>query len=104
MKTLIFTIVIAFAITGYSYSQVVQDWVKRYNGPADGPDEGSCVAVSENGNVYVTGVSASAADDGFLTIKYNSAGVIQWERRHGGALIPPGPKLFIDNLDGLEVN
>ena len=58
-------------------------WIRRYNGPVNGFDEANAIAVDNNGNVYVTGLSATFSDeDGSLfdiaTIKYNAAGVQQW--------------------------
>jgi hypothetical protein len=62
-------------------------WVKLYNGPGNGADFASSVAVGPNGGtVYVTGSShgtASAAD--YATIAYNTAtGVQRWASRYNG--------------------
>ncbi|MDZ7362986.1 MAG: SBBP repeat-containing protein [candidate division KSB1 bacterium] len=60
----------------------VEQWVARYNGPADSSDFAFAIAVDNAGNVYVTGSSrgANLVYD-YATIKYNSAGVKQWEAR-----------------------
>jgi uncharacterized delta-60 repeat protein len=55
-------------------------WVRRYNGPANSSDIGNSIALDANGNVIVTGASAS----NFITIKYNSAGVIIWNSEYNG--------------------
>src|ERR1044072_5373737 len=60
----------------------VQQWVARYNGPGNFFDEPADLAIDNAGNVYVTGRSAGdGTDDDYATIKYNSAGVVQWVAR-----------------------
>jgi len=60
-------------------------WSVRYNGPGNGFDSPNRIAVDADGNVYVTGSSTNAAaNPDFATIKYNAAGVEQWEARYDG--------------------
>ena len=66
-----------------SFSQVNQEWVARYNGPADSTDWGYSITCDDSGNVYVTGHSVGIGISyDFLTIKYNSSGVQQWASRY----------------------
>ena len=60
-------------------------WTNRYNGPGNGDDSASAVAVDLSGNVFVTGSSvASGGGSDYATIKYSGAGVALWTNRYNG--------------------
>ncbi|UOG73189.1 SBBP repeat-containing protein [Hymenobacter tibetensis] len=61
-------------------------WEARYNGPANGEDQATGLAVDAAGNVYVTGRSVgSSASYDYATIKYASASGQQlWQARYSG--------------------
>lgn len=64
----------------------VQQWVARYNSPANNGDYATAAAVDDSGNVYVTGycLSILGINADYTTIKYNAAGVQQWVATYNG--------------------
>ena len=100
----IFTIglITAAMLTGFtriSHAQVEEEWVARYNGPGNGSDYASALAVDADGNVYVTGGSYGTGTYGdYATIKYNSSGQEQWVVRYDG------PVNGWDNASSLAVD
>lgn len=72
-----------FATVKYN-SAGVQQWAERFSGT--GNSVPYAIVVDAAGNVYVTGASESTGTSfDFLTVKYNSAGVLQWHDRYNGA-------------------
>ena len=60
-------------------------WVRRYNGAANDWDQAFALAIDSEGNVYVTGQSATAGSGyDYTTIKYSPAGVLIWAKRYNG--------------------
>ena len=82
------------ATSGYDYATVAynaatgtQLWVKRYNGPGNGDDYATALAVSPAGARYiVTGSSSSKGEGpGYATVAYNAAtGRPLWLARYNG--------------------
>ena len=58
-----------------------QLWVAQYNGPANGLDIASALAIDEVGNVYITGGS----EGDYATIKYDPDGHQLWVASYRGA-------------------
>jgi len=84
----------------------VEQWVIRYNGPANHWDDASAVAVDHMGNVCVTGRSVdSALEDDYATIKYSASGVEQWVARYDGpaSSYDDARAMVIDNAGNIYV-
>jgi hypothetical protein len=83
----------------------VQQWVSRYNGPGNGGDMPYGLTVDGEGNVYVTGASATNPNwpnnFDYATVKYNSAGVQQWVARYTG---PGNPEYDDDYAKAIAVD
>lgn len=65
-----------------------QEWAAVYDGPlSQSFDQAQDIAVDNSGNVYVTGFTSVAQNFNtadYLTLKYNSSGNLQWEKRYNG--------------------
>ena len=89
-----------------------QLWVQRYNGPANGDDRATAVAVSPaGGRVFVTGSrDAPNGRPNYATVAYNAAtGAQQWVNMYNGpanrsdlpesmAVSPRGDTVFVLSL------
>lgn len=88
-------------ITGYTFQSTAADfnyitikynlagaqqWATTYNSPDANFDQATAIAVDGSGNVYVTGYSQTLVltNYDYATVKYNSAGVQQWQVRYNG--------------------
>lgn len=78
--------------SGYDFATVkynsagVEQWAARYNGTGNTSDYLNALAVDNTGNVYVCGTvnNGNFIDADYVTIKYNSAGSVQWVATYDG--------------------
>ncbi len=73
-----------YATVKYDFSGV-QQWVQRYNGPANGMDIASSIKLDTLGYIYVTGTSTRVPVTGpfdIATIKYDYFGNQKWLTRY----------------------
>ena len=60
-------------------------WVRRHDGPVNGADEATGIALAPDGSVVITGFSeGDGTNMDFLTVCYSPAGVEQWTARYDG--------------------
>jgi len=84
------TLTAVFLLTVVSFfsqsvnAQVAEDWVKQYNGSADGSDFSSSIITDHAGNSYLTGFVDSMGVADIITIKYSPAGTMLWSKRYNG--------------------
>ncbi len=85
----------------YNTNGVLQ-WAVYYNGSFNNDDEGNALRVDANGNVYVTGYQTTSNNytTDFVTLKYNSMGVLQWGQTYNG----PGNFNDVSNDISLDAN
>ncbi|MCS7223166.1 MAG: hypothetical protein NZ959_01205 [Armatimonadetes bacterium] len=71
----------------YNRDGILQ-WVRRYNGPADGRDDASSLCLDPQGNIIITGSSQGFGQHGLpgsqecVTIKYRPNGSRVWIRKY----------------------
>jgi WD40 repeat protein len=78
--------------SGFDYATIAYSaggarlWVQRYNGPGNGADEATAMAVNPNGTkVFVTGRSTGKGSGfDYATIAYSSGGASLWVKRYDG--------------------
>jgi uncharacterized delta-60 repeat protein len=90
MKTKIFLSLIISLMTllcPNAFSQIIQEWDLRLNGTGNSADLSVSAVVDNSGNLIVTGYGInSGTGRDFITVKYNSDGVVQWVRTYNGTI------------------
>lgn len=68
-----------------AFTQVSVGWVSLYNHEGSNTDKSTDLVVDAEGNIYITGWTTTEVHD-FITVKYNSDGVIQWSQFYNGPM------------------
>ena len=85
LKTLLVIFILIFLFTGNTFSQVVVEWVARYNGLGNSSDTPRTIAVDDSGNIYVSGESFGVGSNfDYAVVKYNSEGIQEWIATYNG--------------------
>jgi uncharacterized delta-60 repeat protein len=95
------TSVVDFQIAKYNTSGVIQ-W-QRSLGSATYSDYGREIAVDSSGNVYVVGSSLNSGTSDVQFAKYNTSGVIQWQRRLASTDYDEGKGIAVDSSGNIYV-
>lgn len=80
----------------------IQTWQVVFSGPG-GDDRGQGIVRDLSGNIYITGIRASADDDDFVTVKYNATGTQQWFKIVNGGDNDRVTTIKIDAADNIYV-
>ena len=84
-KLILLMILLSISMPVFAQS-VDTAWVRTYNGPGNGGDYSTAIAVDGSGNVYVTGYSyAMGTHLDYATVKYYPNGDTAWVRRYHGS-------------------
>jgi len=94
---------IPFGFWAASGAGSVSYWLSTLGGASN--DQGYSVAIDSSGNSYFLGwtQSAGAGNDDLLLAKYDSLGIVQWQRVLGGASLDRGSSVAIDSADNVYV-
>ena len=84
-KTLLSVLICIFLFLKESPAQPVQEWIRKYNGPANGTDIANILLPDGKGNNIVFGSSIGAGSlNDIVIIKYDAHGNTIWEQRFNG--------------------
>lgn len=62
----------------------IERWVRRYDGPVNGHNNGVSITLDPEGSVYVSGWSQGTGSHDFATVKYDLNGNEKWVARYDG--------------------
>ncbi|MBK9332688.1 MAG: SBBP repeat-containing protein [Ignavibacteria bacterium] len=85
IKILIYLFIIVMSVMSMYSTNIKAQWTNLYNGAGDAEDRANYITVDSKKNTYVTGSSKGIGSNyDYLTIKYDSNGVLKWSQRYNG--------------------
>ncbi len=83
-------------------SSGVQQWNRTWGGVGENKlGRGNGVAVDSSDNVYLAGIGDWNGDGGMILVKYDSSGVLQWNRTWGGSDRDKCNGVVVDSSDNV---
>ena len=85
--------------------QTGSGWIATLNGSSTEENVVQGIAIDSSGNIIATGYTQSAGQGSsdLLIVKYNSSGVIQWQRTLGGTGSEEGTVVVTDSSDNIYI-
>ncbi|HMQ70533.1 MAG TPA: hypothetical protein PKA90_16260 [Ignavibacteria bacterium] len=79
-------------------------WIRRYNGPVNGNDSLNDMKIDDYGDIYIACSGQNNVYTDIVTLKYNSDGIQQWEKRYLSNYFSSYARLLsIDNSQNIYV-
>ena len=97
MRKIIFAILLIISVQTNLFSQVNQDWIRKYGSSANQVYTIAGIETDKSGNVFVTASVTGATLTDYHTIKYNSSGDIQWAKIYTGLIEDRVIDMILDN-------
>jgi hypothetical protein len=105
MKTIFLCSMLTFCTTLH-FAQVTEEWISIY--PGNPGIVAEATVIDDEGNIYITGAGTAViplTGNDFYTLKYNSAGILQWESTYNGTADEhdTGRAIAVDSLGNVYV-
>ena len=81
-KLLLIASILLFNLNSFSQAPSIE-WQKTYG--LEGWEEANCIQKTSDGGYVIAGEVTGGDGGGFLVVKINNTGVLQWQKRYGGS-------------------
>ncbi|MFX1500283.1 MAG: SBBP repeat-containing protein [Promethearchaeota archaeon] len=78
------------------YSNSSLAWSQSWDGLGQLSDIPNAITIDANDNIYITGSSYGDTDNNIITLKYDSIGILKWEKYWNGTLDSVGEGIITD--------